>query len=182
VSDSTEIVRREEHGDPCVVWLGACNSEGYGHFFRDGQYPYVHRAVWEAVYGLIPDGLCVLHHCDNPPCYNLEHLFLGTKGDNIRDAITKGRWTPWQCDKTHCKRGHEYTRENTAVSTRGTRRCRACARETSARSRVLLPEPTTCPECGEVMPPRRPRANPRKYCSGRCATRAYRHRREATLV
>jgi len=47
--------------------------------------------VWEEANGPIPDGMGVLHHCDNPPCKNLDHLFLGTQKDNMRDMEEKGR-------------------------------------------------------------------------------------------
>lgn len=52
------------------------------------------RQAWEIQVGHIPDGLQVLHKCDNPPCCNPEHLFLGTISDNIRDAQNKGRKIP----------------------------------------------------------------------------------------
>jgi hypothetical protein len=50
-----------------------------------------HRAAWEERYGSIPPGLYVCHDCDNPPCWNLEHLFLGTSSDNAVDRERKGR-------------------------------------------------------------------------------------------
>jgi len=52
---------------------------------------FAHRVTWEIVNGPIPDGLLVLHHCDNPPCTNPIHLFLGTIKDNSHDAMHKGR-------------------------------------------------------------------------------------------
>lgn len=51
----------------------------------------MHRLAWESVHGPIPPGLFILHMCDNPPCYNVEHLRVGTQKDNIADAISKGR-------------------------------------------------------------------------------------------
>lgn len=75
----------------CWEWTGNRNDEGYGRLWLDGRRVYAHRRSWELFMGPIPPGLCVLHRCDNPPCCNPEHLFIGTKGDNMRDAMSKGR-------------------------------------------------------------------------------------------
>lgn len=187
MSDPVAIERRSPDAldTPCVEWQGARTASGYGNRFRHGRYVGAHRIAWEETFGPIPEGLCVLHRCDNRPCINPEHLFLGTKGDNIRDAIAKGRWVPYQRAWTHCRQGHEYTPENTRIALRGgapKRICRACARDAATRHRVLLPEPTSCIVCGEPLPPRKYRANPRKYCSARCTTAAYRQRKKAMDV
>jgi|SRR5947207_6439155 len=71
----------------CWVWMGFHSSSGYARF----RYQYVHRLVWEAMYGPIPPGLWVLHHCDNRSCINPKHLWLGTVRDNAQDALRKGR-------------------------------------------------------------------------------------------
>lgn len=77
---------------PCIEWTGARFANGgYGAKKVRGKMCRVHRLEWERVHGPIPEGLCVLHRCDNPPCYNIDHLFLGTVMDNVRDMIAKGR-------------------------------------------------------------------------------------------
>jgi hypothetical protein len=77
--------------DGCQLWTRGCNGRGYGQFRADGQTHYVHRVVWEQANGPIPDGLFVLHRCDNPPCARLSHLFLGTHTQNMQDCVSKGR-------------------------------------------------------------------------------------------
>ena len=86
-----------------------------------------HRKAWAEANGPIPEGLQVLHHCDNPRCYNVEHLFLGTQADNLRDMVAKGRSAEQQ--KQFCPEGHEYTPENTIKRPSEGRRCRTCRNE-----------------------------------------------------
>ncbi len=76
----------------CWVWGGSTDHDGYGQFSHDLNDFKAHRVAWEIEYDvLIPAGLCVLHACDNPPCCNPAHLFLGTQGDNTADKVAKGR-------------------------------------------------------------------------------------------
>lgn len=75
----------------CWPYQGAPNEHGYRRLRVCGQVTYAHRAAYRMAVGPIPDDLWVLHHCDNPPCCNPRHLFLGTVGDNVRDAMSKGR-------------------------------------------------------------------------------------------
>ena len=76
----------------CVVWTGPRNNLGYGKVAQgDGTGRFVHRVAWARYHGPIPEDMCVLHRCDNPPCFNLDHLFLGTRRENLEDMTRKGR-------------------------------------------------------------------------------------------
>ena len=83
-------------GPDCWNWNGGKLVEGYGRFVDRGKYVLAHRVSWEIHNGPIPEGLCVLHRCDNPPCTNPDHLFVGTHGDNARDRAAKGRNGKWR--------------------------------------------------------------------------------------
>lgn len=78
---------------PCVEWAGYRDRNGYGKEGRrvGRNQRYAHRAAWEDTNGPIPAGMHVLHRCDNPPCVNLDHLWLGTHADNMADKAAKGR-------------------------------------------------------------------------------------------
>jgi hypothetical protein len=78
-------------GDGCWEWAGGRMPKGYGIFAHDGRQGYAHRASYKMHHGPIPPGMSVLHRCDNPACVRPNHLFLGTRGDNNRDCMTKGR-------------------------------------------------------------------------------------------
>lgn len=75
----------------CIEWQGAKTNGGYGVMSVDAKPQRVHRLAWELGNGPIPDGMSVCHSCDNPPCLNVDHLFLGSQEDNAQDASAKGR-------------------------------------------------------------------------------------------
>lgn len=85
--DFDSLLRRESNG--CLVFTGR-STWGYGYYCNGGNHR-AHRWAWERVNGSIPDGLVVMHLCDNKLCCNLEHLRLGTQAENIADKVSKHR-------------------------------------------------------------------------------------------
>jgi hypothetical protein len=135
----------------CWEWTGTRNQKGYGQIASGGCKGMAHRIAWTLANGPIPDGLCVLHRCDNPPCINPAHLWLGTVADNNLDKKIKGRGRGKCSDMTHCSRGHPYDPENvyTCVSEkRGLLRyCRTCTQMRGRqRRKPHLPQKTHCPQ------------------------------------
>ena len=74
----------------CLLWVGGKDGKGYGAIKVNGKQQIASRLAWEIVNGRIPEEVCVLHKCDNPACVNVEHLFLGTQADNVKDMVSKG--------------------------------------------------------------------------------------------
>ena len=95
-----------------------------------------HRAAWISRHGPIPDGLFVMHGCDNRACVEVNHLTIGTPADNVLDMSEKGRISNGQAAKTHCPKGHAYDDENTYIDGDGHRRCRICYRANAAAWRL----------------------------------------------
>lgn len=75
----------------CWLWRGGVSADGYGLFAIKSRANKASRVAWTLTNGPIPPGLLVCHHCDNPPCVNPAHLFLGTNRDNVMDMVRKGR-------------------------------------------------------------------------------------------
>lgn len=119
-------VRVDESG--CWIYTGALMPTGYGHSSRNG---YAHREAYEAVNGQIAPGLTIDHLCRVRKCVNPAHLEAVTQRENtLRSPIAVAAIN---ARKTHCKRGHEFTPENTYTPRSGARICRACRKDYQRR-------------------------------------------------
>ena len=123
---------------PCDEWEGTLSDTGYGRLYfgrieNREAYIYAHRLIWMQTYGHLESDEFVCHKCDNRRCIRLDHLFVGTQQDNMRDMVSKGRH--WQHKVTACPKGHEYTAANTRIY-KGGRFCRECNRLRNARDRA----------------------------------------------
>lgn len=107
----------------CVLWGGTkISARGYGVIYLGRRYYYMHRVFYMLYNGPIPKGHVVHHTCETPGCVNPRHLVAVSKSEHAR--IHNG---------DHCKRGHEYTAENTYVDAKAIRHCRMCYRAKGRR-------------------------------------------------
>jgi hypothetical protein len=106
---------------PCWIWTGTIRGKGYG-VFQNAQ---AHRFSWELMRGPFPAGLVADHLCRTPRCVNPDHLEAVTDKENI----LRGVGAPAiNARKTHCSRGHEFSKANTCHGLDGKRYCRTCRR------------------------------------------------------
>lgn len=80
-----------QKSDGCWLWTGHVNTWGYGNIRVNGRWALTHRLAWERANGPIPEGLSILHRCDDPRCVRPDHLYAGTQRENVRDQVERGR-------------------------------------------------------------------------------------------
>lgn len=119
------------HATGCWEWNAGRNRQGYGTFmYAPKKHTSAHRWSYSHFKGPIPEGLQVLHSCDNPPCCNPAHLRVGDQSENMRECVAKRRFH-W-ANKTHCPKGHPYNGINLSLEIqRGgypNRICKECRR------------------------------------------------------
>jgi len=115
--------------DTCWEWT-ACKSRGYGQINIDGKLKLAHRVVYELLVSEIPKDKVIDHLCRNKACVNPKHLEVVTQRENTLRGIGP---TARLAKRTHCKNGHEYTAENTTMSSIHGRRCMQCNRDIAKR-------------------------------------------------
>ena len=145
---ATLLARMEPQSNGCIYFTGYIDPvTGYGRLYRDSRKIQAHRAAYEHFVGPIPEGLALDHECHNQDescaggptclhrrCVNWEHMAPKPQRENLR--ASRHTEASVNAAKTHCKRGHEFTNENTRVSPSGRRICRECARSTQRERRV----------------------------------------------
>lgn len=113
--------------DNCWFFAGKLSPQGYGQlrFYENGKHHYwaAHRVMYENLVGPIPEGLVIDHLCRNPICINPEHLEPVTPRENVLRGSSP---LAGFAKQTHCKRGHEFTKDNTTIIGKSSRRCKKC--------------------------------------------------------
>lgn len=133
-----ELLKRRKITDSgCWEYTGQKNYMGYGKIKWMGITTGVHRAAAAIKMGFPLKGreIQICHNCDNPACFNPDHLYDGTTSTNQLDSILRG--THFYSRKTHCPNGHPYDEDNTVIERRGreysasaeSRKCRTCKLE-----------------------------------------------------
>lgn len=119
----------------CHLWTGVVNSYGYPRLAMAGRsYVAAHRFIYQEEVGPLIEGMAIDHLCRTRHCVNPDHLEQKTIGEN---TMAPGSQSPSALNaaKTHCVHGHEFSRENTYVSPKGARACRACRRNRATKER-----------------------------------------------
>ena len=119
------------HLGSCWIWTATKNHHGYGQMgIADGRLDGAHRVSYELHHGSIPAGMVIDHLCRVPSCVNPHHLEAVTQTVNVLRGTSP---MAYNAKKTHCKRGHEFTPENTVLDKKSRRRCKTCSSDNKKR-------------------------------------------------
>lgn len=128
-----------DKSDDCWLWEGGVvTAAGYGQTWWDGRPQPAHRVAYELLYGPVPDGCQLHHHCENKNCVRPEHLLAVTARQHSDIHVAR---------KTTCKRGHTYD----TINSRGARTCSICSRMATKRRRERLGDAAFLKEAREAM-------------------------------
>ncbi len=128
--------RTQVDDDGCWRWTGGTFGTGYGQIGigsrtdNSARQVSVHRVVYEHYFGKIPDNLTIDHLCRNKLCVNPHHLEVVT----LKENVLRGEGSPAQnARKTRCVHGHDFTEDNTYITSDHTRQCKSCNRIRAVR-------------------------------------------------
>lgn len=128
-----------QKSEGCWNWTGfrRTKKDAYGGFKYEGKHWLSHRLAYHLLVGPIPEGMHLLHRCDNQSCCNPEHLFIGTNQDNVDDKMQKRRH--FMSNRDHCKNGHQFDGVVFRPDGKNRRTCKKCRLVVSARYRERNP-------------------------------------------
>lgn len=130
-----DLLKSSSLNKPCKVWNGVVTRRGRGQMTLNGKITQPSRATFLNNGGVLTsERPWVLHKCNNPLCYEFEHLYAGNNSQNQKDSVIAG--THANAKKTHCPHGHKYDTLNTCIKYDGSRRCRTCHRIREAKRRA----------------------------------------------
>lgn len=128
--------------DTCMIWPWSLNTSGYAQINYNGCKVKVGHVVLMLAGKSRPASPNdhMLHSCDVRACCNINHLSWGSNTENVRQSVERGRRSSGNKIKTHCKRGHEFTSDNTHITTTGARQCRKCHADLERERRAAMRE------------------------------------------
>jgi hypothetical protein len=126
------VLERGTTNSECIVWPHYRNKDGYGEVGVEGSKKRVHRVSYELVFGNIPSDLEIDHKCRNRACFNPKCLRAITHSKNMVGVKNQNT------NRTHCQRGHEFTKENTYIFPDGRRCCKACRAVSFAKFKAKI--------------------------------------------